>query len=73
MVCDTNRGVRLRSYDPVMPPESNPFKVVSPFQPMGDQPAAIDALSGSIDEGKRNLCLLSATGTGKTFTMANVI
>ncbi len=56
-----------------MSPDSQPFKVVSPFQPMGDQPAAIDSLAGAIDEGRRNLCLLGATGTGKTFTMANVI
>ena len=49
------------------------FEVVSPFRPMGDQPGAIDELAGAIDEGKRNLCLLGATGTGKTFTMANVI
>ena len=56
-----------------MSSEHRPFKVVSPFTPTGDQPAAIEALARSINEGKRNLCLLGATGTGKTFTMANVI
>ncbi len=49
------------------------FRVVSPFEPTGDQPAAIDALAGAIERGSKHLCLLGATGTGKTFTMANVI
>ncbi|MFI4897121.1 MAG: DEAD/DEAH box helicase family protein, partial [Phycisphaerales bacterium JB059] len=50
-----------------------PFKVESPFRPTGDQPQAIEALTTSIARGDRHLCLLGATGTGKTFTMANVI
>ena len=52
---------------------SRPFKVESPFRPTGDQPQAIEALTAGIERGDRHLCLLGATGTGKTFTMANVI
>ncbi|MEY3141640.1 MAG: UvrABC system protein, partial [Planctomycetota bacterium] len=50
-----------------------PFIIHSPFQPMGDQPQAIHELVQSIDGGHRHQVLLGATGTGKTFTMANVI
>ncbi|MEM1184894.1 MAG: excinuclease ABC subunit UvrB [Planctomycetota bacterium] len=50
-----------------------PFEVVSSFQPTGDQPAAIAALSKGIEDGAKHQVLLGATGTGKTFTMANVI
>lgn len=50
-----------------------PFEVVSPFVPAGDQPEAIEALTHAINAGQRASCLLGATGTGKTFTMANVI
>jgi excinuclease ABC subunit B len=49
------------------------FHVVAPFQPTGDQPAAIDELARRLAAGERHACLLGATGTGKTFTMANVI
>ena len=54
-----------------MPPR--PFEVVSPFVPMGDQPSAIEKLSTDLKAGNPAACLLGATGTGKTFTMANVI
>ena len=54
-------------------PTPRSFKVVSPFVPMGDQPAAIEQLSAELGAGKPSACLLGATGTGKTFTMANVI
>lgn len=50
-----------------------PFKLVSPFKPSGDQPAAIQELVFGLNEGKRDQVLLGATGTGKTFTIANVI
>ncbi len=50
-----------------------PFEVVSPFKPTGDQPEAIARLTAGVRAGERHLCLLGATGTGKTFTMANVI
>lgn len=49
------------------------FKVVSPYQPSGDQPQAIAQLVGGIQSGKKEQVLLGATGTGKTFTIANVI
>jgi excinuclease ABC subunit B len=49
------------------------FQLVSPYQPAGDQPAAIDALVRGIREGKGHQTLLGVTWSGKTFTMANVI
>ena len=49
------------------------FELVSPYQPAGDQPAAIDALVRGIDEGRGSQVLMGVTGSGKTFTMANVI
>lgn len=56
---------------PVLP--NKPFEVASEFVPAGDQPQAIDALTDAINRGQKSTCLLGATGTGKTFTMANVI
>ena len=53
--------------------QHSPFEVVSDFKPAGDQPGAIDALVASVNSGDKRSCLLGATGTGKTFTMANVI
>ncbi len=53
--------------------ENIPFKLVSPFQPTGDQPKAIEKLLKGLKEGERHLTLLGATGTGKTFTMANLV
>jgi len=49
------------------------FELVSEFQPSGDQPAAIAALVAGVKAGKRHQTLLGATGTGKTFTAAQVI
>jgi excinuclease ABC subunit B len=49
------------------------FQLVSDFTPMGDQPRAIDQLVDNIQAGQRYQTLLGATGTGKTFTMANTI
>ena len=49
------------------------FKLHSSFQPMGDQPAAIDTLVAGIENGIDEQVLLGVTGSGKTFTMANVI
>ena len=49
------------------------FKVVAPFEPMGDQPQAIADLAGGIENGMTAQVLLGATGTGKTYTMAKVI
>ena len=50
-----------------------PFKVVSPYKPAGDQPEAIDALTRGVELGFREQTLLGVTGSGKTFTMANLI
>jgi len=52
---------------------TNPFKIVSPFVPTGDQPTAIKELEASVKGGAKHSCLLGATGTGKTFTMAHLI
>lgn len=49
------------------------FKLVSKYKPSGDQPQAIDALVKGLNEGKKEQVLLGTTGTGKTFTIANVI
>ena len=49
------------------------FKLVSNYKPKGDQPEAINELVQGINEGKKEQVLLGATGTGKTFTIANVI
>src|SRR3954468_14427955 len=49
------------------------FQLVSPFPPAGDQPRAIDELVAGLNAGKRHQTLLGVTGSGKTFTMANVI
>lgn len=49
------------------------FKLVSEYMPTGDQPAAIDKLVKSIESGNREQTLLGVTGSGKTFTMANII
>ncbi|AJC96717.1 excinuclease ABC subunit UvrB [Staphylococcus hyicus] len=53
--------------------EHHAFKIASNFDPQGDQPKAIAELAKGIHEGKRHQTLLGATGTGKTFTMSNVI
>lgn len=52
---------------------SKTFKIASPFQPSGDQPKAIQQLSEGLDAGLAHQTLLGVTGSGKTFTMANVI
>ncbi|MCD5325870.1 MULTISPECIES: excinuclease ABC subunit UvrB [Pontibacillus] len=49
------------------------FELVSQYEPQGDQPAAIEKIKQGIEEGKVHQTLLGATGTGKTFTMSNVI
>ncbi|MBW2367023.1 MAG: excinuclease ABC subunit UvrB [Deltaproteobacteria bacterium] len=49
------------------------FNLVSPFSPKGDQPAAIDTLVNKITEGSPHLVMLGVTGSGKTYTMANVM
>ena len=49
------------------------FKLQAPFKPMGDQPQAIVKLLQGINDGQQHQVLLGATGTGKTYTIANVI
>src|SRR5690349_13223371 len=51
----------------------SPFKLVSNFEPKGDQPAAIKQLRDGLDQGEKHQVLLGITGSGKTFTIANVI
>jgi len=49
------------------------FRIHAPYKPAGDQPQAIDALVAGVNEGQRHQTLLGVTGSGKTFTMANII
>ena len=53
--------------------EDKLFQLVSNYQPQGDQPQAIEQLVEGIRSGKKEQVLLGATGTGKTFTISNVI
>jgi len=53
--------------------EKKMFKLHSNFKPTGDQPQAINYLVKGINEGKKYQTLLGVTGSGKTFTMANII
>jgi excinuclease ABC subunit B len=53
--------------------KSSAFQLISPFEPKGDQQHAIDSLSEGLKEGLRHQVLLGVTGSGKTFTIANVI
>jgi excinuclease ABC subunit B len=53
--------------------EPRPFEIISPYQPAGDQPEAIDALVKGLNAGLPHQTLLGVTGSGKTFTMASVI
>ena len=76
-------GVRLQlrfsklDHSELTPSKSGPdmpeFQIASPFQPAGDQPRAIESLVRGLREGKKDQVLLGVTGSGKTFTMANVI
>ena len=49
------------------------FKVISEYEPMGDQPQAIEQIAAGIKDGKRSQTLMGVTGSGKTFTMAKII
>jgi excinuclease ABC subunit B len=51
----------------------NQFELISPYKPTGDQPEAIAGLIAGISEGAKKQTLLGVTGSGKTFTMANII
>ena len=58
---------------PPVPAQPNVFELVAPYPPAGDQPGAIAALTQGIEEGTAAQVLMGVTGSGKTFTMANVI
>ena len=53
--------------------EERKFELVSQFAPSGDQPQAIKSLVEGLSDGLKNQVLLGVTGSGKTFTMANII
>ena len=53
--------------------EDQTFKLVSKYEPSGDQPQAIEALVDNIEGGEKAQILMGATGTGKTYTMSQVI
>src|SRR4051812_14029745 len=53
--------------------EGSPFQLYQPYPPAGDQPAAIEKLVEGVNDGEVYQTLLGVTGSGKTFTMANVI
>ena len=53
--------------------EKHKFQIVSKYKPTGDQPQAIKELVEGLEKGKKLQVLLGATGTGKTFTVSNVI
>ena len=53
--------------------ENNLFKILSNYKPTGDQPTAIDSIVKNIENGVKDQVLLGVTGSGKTFTIANVI
>lgn len=57
----------------IIPGENKPFRISSDMRPMGDQPQAIDTLVQGIEDGLSAQTLLGVTGSGKTFTMANII
>src|SRR5688500_797928 len=56
-----------------MEPSVARFQVISPLQPQGDQPQAIEKLAHGIEEGRKYQTLMGVTGSGKTFTMANLV
>ena len=62
-----------RNHNNIIKEAEKMFKLVSKFSPSGDQPEAIQKLVEGIKDGKKEQVLLGATGTGKTFTIANVI
>ena len=66
-------GMEMAGKLPEVRLANTPFKVVSPFEPSGDQPEAIATLAKGVEEGLRYQTLLGVTGSGKTFTMAKTI
>lgn len=66
-------GMEMAGKLPEVRLANTPFKVVSPFEPAGDQPQAIEKLAHGVEEGLRYQTLMGVTGSGKTFTMAKTI
>ena len=66
-------GVAMEGKLPEVRLANTPFKVVSPYEPAGDQPQAIEKLADGVRRGLRYQTLLGVTGSGKTFTMAKTI
>ena len=66
-------GPRCYSFDMLKERKPGRFRLVADFQPQGDQPGAIEKLVDGLEAGRRHQVLLGVTGSGKTFTMANVI
>ena len=69
----TSRRRRPPPFRSIRGAASLAFQLVSPFQPAGDQPQAIDALIEGLEQQRKHQVLMGVTGSGKTFTMANVI
>ena len=67
----SDRGDRAVLHEQVS--DAVPFRVVSDFEPSGDQPTAIEGIVAAFEAGERRVNLLGATGTGKTFTAAKVL
>ena len=67
------QGVEMAGKLPSVRLANQPFEIVSPFEPAGDQPQAIEALAQGVRDGLRYQTLLGVTGSGKTFTMAKTI
>ena len=65
--------MRMKDKNVLYRKELEMFKLVSEYKPTGDQPKAIEYLSKGIMDGKKFQTLLGVTGSGKTFTMANII
>ena len=68
MANENKAGIKV--FEPI---ESRPFRIDSDMKPMGDQPQAIDTLVQGMEDGLSSQTLLGVTGSGKTFTMANII
>ncbi len=73
MASSTNTRTRSGAQQPKPPPRRGLFQLKAPYQPAADQPAAIRELVEGVRRGDRGQVLLGITGSGKTFTMANVI
>ena len=72
-VLDSIHPWSARSLPVIVTFPNSPFRLHQPFEPAGDQPDAIDRLTGGIERGLSFQTLLGVTGSGKTYTMANVI